>query len=205
MFYKTELYKVEEHPFPPFIPEGTRTLILGTFPTHKKNYQFPFYYSGKDNLFWEIISKVFNHNFKYKEGEIAVTERKQFLTEKKIGITDMLKKCYRYDEKSGDEHLFPIILNDVVGFLGSQTSIERLVFTSRTPINGAWGLFQTLAHQTSLAFDQPSKNGKMLQGTLTLNGKRYINFIPYSPSPRTIKEGRITKGELIDMYKKSLL
>ena len=37
---------VEEHPFPPFLPEGAKVLILGTFPPAAEKRAMDFYYGG---------------------------------------------------------------------------------------------------------------------------------------------------------------
>jgi G:T/U-mismatch repair DNA glycosylase len=71
---KPDIFVIEEHPFKTFVPPNAKYLIVGTFPTHKNNFRFKFFYSGKDNSFWNIIEKVFNHTFKYNEGEKAVEE-----------------------------------------------------------------------------------------------------------------------------------
>ena len=79
---------IESHPFDEFIPKGAKSLIVGSFPpvkltvkdidavsgenrkaylnyfSNKRNIKtvndIDFYYGSRDNLLWEIISKVFN-------------------------------------------------------------------------------------------------------------------------------------------------
>lgn len=47
MFDKVEI--VKEHPFKDYIPINCKYLIIGSFPTHQKNYEttFQFYYAGE--------------------------------------------------------------------------------------------------------------------------------------------------------------
>lgn len=206
MSWNKDSYVIESHPFETFIPPYAEYLIVGTFPTFKDNFRFKFFYSGKDNLFWKIIESVFKHNFNYSEGEKAVEERKTFLIEKRIGITDMHVKCYRKNQFSTDESLFPIILNDVFSLLDKNSSIKRLVLTSRTDVFGALGLLKTYLLQNNLELVQLEKRkDKILQGNFKISNRVIEIMVPYSPSPRLIENGRTTLDELVSMYKLCLL
>ena len=55
---RTEL-PVETHPWPPFIPDGARVLIMGTFPPAPKRWSMDFYYPNPTNDFWRIAGMVF--------------------------------------------------------------------------------------------------------------------------------------------------
>lgn len=181
---RKNVYEIESHPFEPCIPTNAQFLIIGTFPTHRNNLLFPFFYSGKDNSFWNIMEQVFNCTFKNDSGEKAVIERQLFLASKKIGITDMLKMCYRKNCCSTDENLFPIILNDIFSLLDEHKSVRRLVLTSRTEIHGALGLLKTYFLQKGIILDEPVKTrDKMLEGRFNHNGREIEILVPYSPSP----------------------
>lgn len=49
---------VETHPFPPYLPEGARVLIMGTFPPQPKRWAMEFYYPNRTNDFWRIIGLI---------------------------------------------------------------------------------------------------------------------------------------------------
>lgn len=201
MSWKKDTYEIEEHPFETYLPSNAKLLIIGTFPTQKNNFRFKFFYSGKENSFWNIIEKVFKHTFKYNEGEEAVEERKAFLQSKAIGITDMHEKCYRKNNFSTDENLFPIILKDIFTLLDEHSSIKRMLLTSRTEVFGALGLLKTFFMQKGVPFtDLKKRTDKILEGSFIHNGRRIEILIPYSPSSRVLKEGRITLQELVKMY-----
>jgi G:T/U-mismatch repair DNA glycosylase len=199
--YTFDLFEIEDHPFETFVKPNATHLIIGTFPTHIENRKFRFYYSGEDNLFWKVLEKIFEHKFKYYEGEIAETERKKFLESKGIGITDMLLKCYRKNKWSTDENLYPILWNDIFEILDENKLISTLVLTSRSKICGALGLLETLFIQKSIDFEWPNKRkDKILQGSFKYNDREYRVFVPYSPSPRLIKDGITSLIELEFMY-----
>ncbi|MDE6370391.1 MAG: uracil-DNA glycosylase family protein [Duncaniella sp.] len=46
---------LETHPFPPYLPQGAKVLIMGTFPPQPKRWAMEFYYPNRTNDFWRII------------------------------------------------------------------------------------------------------------------------------------------------------
>lgn len=203
MSWTKDKYEIETHPFETFIKPDTKFLVVGTFPTYKENYKdtFNFFYAGKDNNFWKIVEQVFNHTFRYDKGNKAIEERQQFLIEKKIGITDMHEKCYRINNKSGDEFLYPIFLKNIFSLLKQSSSIERIILTSRTEIFGALGLLKTYFLQQGLALEElERRSDKILEGSFKHNGKTINIFVPYSPSPRVLEKGTITLDDVVKMY-----
>jgi G:T/U-mismatch repair DNA glycosylase len=198
-------FSIEDHQFDIVVPSGAKHLIIGTFHTHPDNFSYPFYYSGKENMFWVIMGKVFDHRFSHPNGDLAAEERKRFLLERKIGITDMIKKCYRRNHSSSDTDLFPIILNDILSVLDRHSAIDTLIFTSRTEVFGALGLFKTFLLQKGLELMEPKKRSdRILEAGFARNGRNYKILVPYSPSPRLLKENRTTLAELVSMYKTCL-
>lgn len=196
---------IEDHQFDTFIPEHAKQLIIGTFHTHPQNFRFRFYYSGKDNLFWSIIERVFEKHFIHSNDDLAVTERKNLFREKNIGITDMVQKCYRFNNSSSDENIYPIILRNIFLILEEHTTIDTLIFTSRTEVFGALGLFKTFFLQRGLQLGQITRRtDKILEGHFASSGKNYKILVPFSPSPRLISENRTTIDELVSMYKTCL-
>lgn len=203
---KKDNYVVEKHPFETFVFPGVNTLIIGTFPTYEDNYRYKFFYSGKDNLFWDVMQEVFQEPLKFHANdEHTINERKLFLKNKEIGITDMYQMCYRRNKYSTDENLFPIVLKDVFILLNDYPTIARILFTSRTEVFGAFGLFKTYLLQRNYALPNVfRRSDKILEGKFVFNGKDIKLWVPYSPSPRLIQDGTTTKSELIQMYKTCL-
>lgn len=46
---------IETHPFAPYLPQGAKVLIMGTFPPQPKRWAMEFYYPNRTNDFWRII------------------------------------------------------------------------------------------------------------------------------------------------------
>ena len=50
---------VEKHPWLPFIPDGAKVLVLGSFPPKRIRWSMDFFYPNFNNDFWRIIGLVF--------------------------------------------------------------------------------------------------------------------------------------------------
>ncbi len=53
------LPEIERHPLRPFLPEGARLLMLGSFPPPRKRWCMDFFYPNRSNMMWEIFGLVF--------------------------------------------------------------------------------------------------------------------------------------------------
>ena len=51
--------ELETHPWAPFIPEGARVLVMGTFPPQRKRWSMDFYYPNRTNDFWYMMGLIF--------------------------------------------------------------------------------------------------------------------------------------------------
>lgn len=202
MAYKKDKFEIENHPFGSYIPHGSKYLIVGTFPTHRRNLAFEFFYSGGDNVLWGMLGEVFGYSFEHTKGDKAVTERKQFLDVNNIGMTDMLEKCYRKNNLSTDENLFPIKWMDIFSLLNEYESINRLILTSRGDAIGALGLLKTYFIQNDLVLAEPHmRKDRILEGHFVHRGRKIDVLVPYSPSPRVVEKKLITPAEHVQMYR----
>jgi G:T/U-mismatch repair DNA glycosylase len=195
-------YELEKHPFDgPFIPESATHLVIGTFPTHKVNRIFEFYYSGLGNMFWEVMRKVFRHEeFEYQKKLKATDERKAFLKRHGIGIMDMHELCYRKDGGSQDHFLFNVMLTDVDKVLAAHPTITDLIFTSRTDGVGALGLFQIYQIRKGkpvVKIDIDESDGLKFG-----DYEKYEIWAPYSPSQSSEESNNLGVDGLAKMYRK---
>ncbi|MFT0415233.1 hypothetical protein [Bacteroides thetaiotaomicron] len=192
-------YILEKHPFEAYIPEKAKTLIIGTFPTRKENRKFEFYYANEKNMFWDILGKIFNFQFHFDEGMKAVNERKEFLKDNLIGITDMHLLCYRRKGSSSDEDILHIKLQDIFFLLSQYPSINRLILTSRTEYVGALGLLKIYFMQQDKFLEIPQSATKLIKNTFIYEERTIKIFVPYSTSPKVIKDYGF--DSILDMYK----
>lgn len=198
-------YSVEKgHPYPDLLPLGMKILIIGSFPSKARKY-FEDFYGSRRNQFWPIISSVFRHEFVHKTGSPAAEERRRFLATQLIGLTDMLTACYRYNNLSGDESLFPISWKDILTILDKHPTITRLVFTGRQYITGPLGLFITYLHQLDKEIENLASNRlKNLIGMFYHNSRTIEIMVPYSPSARLAEKPDYDFEHMEKMYRECL-
>ena len=113
---------VESHPFRPFLPEGARLLMLGTFPPAEKRWAMPFYYPNLQNDMWRIVGLCF---FNDKQHFLAADGRhyrqealQQFLTERGIALYDMCTKVIRTTGTASDKDLQVVEQTDLKVLVG---------------------------------------------------------------------------------------
>lgn len=126
--------KIEAHPFNDSIglksiKDNTKKLILGTFPayevTKKNNPRLNFYYGSNDNKFWDLFHEILEI-----KSEITIENIQNYLAVNGFGIIDIIRKCYRKDNKSSaDEDLCFIEFEDIIDIL-KNSKIETIYTTS---------------------------------------------------------------------------
>jgi G:T/U-mismatch repair DNA glycosylase len=96
--------EVETHPFEPFLPEGARLLMLGTFPPSEKRWSVRFYYPNFINDMWRIVGLLFFHD--------------------KDHFVDAAKKCFRLDL------LIPFLQEQGIALFDTAIRIRRTTGTA---------------------------------------------------------------------------
>ena len=81
-------YPNERHPLEPFLPEGGKILMLGSFPPAQKRWSMDFFYPNWINDMWRIIGTVFFYDKEHFiiKGEKKFDKKKivEFCTERGI-------------------------------------------------------------------------------------------------------------------------
>lgn len=100
---------IEIHPFPPFIPEGARVLIMGTFPPQPKRWSMDFYYPNRTNDFWPMMSLIFygSRDALYLPGtkNFDLLRIRKLLTDKGIALNDTGYRIRRLAGNASDKFL----------------------------------------------------------------------------------------------------
>ena len=120
----TENLQIESHPWPPFIPDGARIMILGTFPPGSHRWSMDFYYPNRTNDLWRICGLLFmgNPDALYIKGERRFDKAaiRELVTERRIALGDTARKVRRLKGNASDkflEILTPIPLADVLDMM----------------------------------------------------------------------------------------
>jgi hypoxanthine-DNA glycosylase len=119
----------EQHPFTPFIPLNSETLILGSFPG-KESTQITriddWFYCANRNQFWKILEIVFVKSL------TSLAEKQQLFIENRIAITDIVLSCTRQDNKNSDTNLINKIYNrEAINAIFANNPIKQVLFTSK--------------------------------------------------------------------------
>lgn len=95
-----------------------------------------FCYGSKDGQLWPILNEIFNLNLSFETTEYAVTQRKEFLKEQKIGICDIVESAERLKIDASDLGMKNVVLRDVIGYLKLFKKVDTLLFTGGNSKNG---------------------------------------------------------------------
>lgn len=114
----------ELHPLEPFFPEGTKLLMLGSFPPARKRWKMEFYYPNFQNDMWRIFGWVFFENKEYfltqdrkSFDEVSI---KDFLNRKGIALSDTAREVIRQKGNASDKFL------EIVQSIDLQKVLEQL-------------------------------------------------------------------------------
>lgn len=126
-------FEIETHPFEPFIPEGAKILMLGTFPPKPEKWSMEFYYPNKINDMWRIVGLIFFDNPLYfwdnSNRSFKLQEIKNFLTENKIALYDTGREVIRHKDNASDKHLEIVKPIDLFNMLDNSPDITSVVTT----------------------------------------------------------------------------
>lgn len=105
----TESQPLETHPFPPYLPDNAKVLIMGTFPPQPKRWSMKFYYPNRTNDFWYMMGLLFfgNRRALLKEGtkDFDLPKIKRLLDEKGIALNDTGRRVRRLRDNASDKYL----------------------------------------------------------------------------------------------------
>lgn len=192
----------ELHPWNWFAPENSKALIIGTFPTARKNWSFDFFYPNKTNLFWKVIAQILDTELYYMNGNPATEERKILLRNLNLALTDMGKHIIRFENSSLDENLKVIEYMNIFQILDENPGIEKLIFTSSSGKVSAVKWFSEFLESQGIKHRFPSGK-KPIRSSIEYQGRSIQLVILYSPSPRAAN--RISFEDLVELYKREIV
>jgi G:T/U-mismatch repair DNA glycosylase len=192
----------ESHPWKWFAPEHSKTLIVGTFPTAKRNWKYDFYYPNTANLFWKIMAHIANTELHWFSGEDAVRERKAILEKLSVAVTDMGNRVIRIDGSSLDENIIAIEYMDIFRILDENPEIQTIIFTSSSGKSSAVRWFSEFLKSRSIVHRFPTGK-KPILSEIIYNGRTIRLVIGFSPSPRA--SNRISFENLVEIYRSQIM
>ena len=128
-------FAIEEHPWQPFLPQGCRLLMLGSFPPARKRWCMDFFYPNYINDMWRIFGIVFfgdkQHFVDEERKQFRMDDIIRFLTERGIGLYDTAVAVRRLKNTASDKDLEVVTSTDLdtseSKLLPSGTGVDSLL------------------------------------------------------------------------------
>lgn len=123
----------EVHPLRPFVPEGARVLLLGSFPPPKSRWSMDFFYPNFQNDMWRIMGLIFYND----PAHFVVPDRKRFdygkvvdfCRREGIALYDAAYMVKRLKGNASDNFLKIIEPTDIQSLLGTMPSCTAVAST----------------------------------------------------------------------------
>ena len=126
---------VELHPLQPFLPEGAKLLMLGSFPPQKKRWSMDFFYPNLQNDMWRIFGFIFfgdKDYFLFSDKKAFDKERIIcFLTKKGIALYDTASSVRRLQDNASDKFLEVVEPTDLTCLLQRISDCRAVVTTGQ--------------------------------------------------------------------------
>lgn len=121
------------HPWEPFVPDGARLLIMGTFPPGDHRWAMDFYYPNPTNDFWKVMGIVFCGDAFALYDRVSRSYRlediKRVLTKRHIAMNDTAHKVIRLKGNASDKFLQIVEPVDLAGLLELGPDISAVCTT----------------------------------------------------------------------------
>ena len=126
---------IEQHPLRPFLPEGARLLMLGSFPPPKHRWAMDFFYPNRSNMMWEIFGLVFfgdSQRLVDAENKTFRLEAiKALLEDRGIAIFDTASAVRRLSGNASDKDLEIVEKTDIPALLSQIPHCHEIVCTGQ--------------------------------------------------------------------------
>ena len=100
---------IETHPFPPYIPDHAKLLIMGTFPPGPHRWAMDFYYPNPTNDFWKMMGLIFYNDagrlYDRTTRQYDLSEIKSLLDRTGIALNDTGYRIRRLKGNASDKFL----------------------------------------------------------------------------------------------------
>jgi G:T/U-mismatch repair DNA glycosylase len=127
--------ETENHPLPPFFPEGAKILMLGSFPPKKERWKMDFFYPNFQNDMWRIFGLVFfDDKEHFLSADLTTFNEpaiRTFLTEKGFALWDTAMEVKRQKDNASDKFLEVIQVIDLEKTLALLPECEAIVITGQ--------------------------------------------------------------------------
>lgn len=170
----TETISTERHPLLPFMPDGARLLMLGSFPPPRARWSMDFFYPNLQNDMWRIFGLILHNDRDAFVDTVArrfrLDEIIAMLTHLGIALYDTATEVRRLRGNASDNHLEVVLPTDVKEILHAlpecravcttgQKATETLCATFSCPVPALAGSVDfTLGERALTLYRMPSSS-----------------------------------------------
>lgn len=147
---------IEIHPLQPFVPDGARLLMLGSFPPKRERWSMEFFYPNRQNDMWRVMGLLFaddKTHFEEPSGRGFDRERiVDFCNDIGLAIYDAATEVRRLKDNASDQFLEIVKPTNIEELLHQMPLCRAIVATGQKAA-------ETVAAQ--LGCDVPSVGGSV--------------------------------------------
>lgn len=131
---------VERHPLDPFLPEGARIVILGSFPPKRERWSMEFFYPNWINDMWRLAGLIFFADRDYFVAEDETGQKIKrfdkdrivgFCASRGIALYDTACEVRRLKDNASDKFLEVVRHTDLRALLAAIPRCEAVVTTGQ--------------------------------------------------------------------------
>lgn len=123
----------EMHPLEPFLPEGARLLMLGSFPPKRERWSMDFFYPNWINDMWRIVGLLFfddRHHFEIaSEKRFDKEQIVEFCSSRGLALFDAASAVRRLQDNASDKFLEVVTQTDIRSLLDRCPTLRAIVTT----------------------------------------------------------------------------
>lgn len=127
--------KTELHPLEPFLPEGARLLMLGSFPPKRERWSMDFYYPNFQNDMWRIFGLAFfgdkDHFLDADRRRFDERALRDFLARKGVALCDTARSIVRRKDNASDKFLEVTETVDLASLLNRVPACRAVAVTGQ--------------------------------------------------------------------------
>lgn len=139
--------RIERHPFRPFLPEGARIVMCGTFPPKRDKWSMDFFYPNFYNDMWRIFGLIFfndrNRFFDLESKTVDKAGIQKMLQDHRIGIGETVSEAIRTRDNASDKFLEIVTPVDLPALLAKVPECKAIVTTGEKAASVIAGLTAT--------------------------------------------------------------
>lgn len=153
--------------FAPVVDEGSRVLILGSYPS-PKSFEERFYYGHPHNRFWPLMANLLQQNVPQ-----STTEKEELILQNRLALWDVLESCTI--RGASDATITDVVVNDI-GSLVEKYSIQAVFCNGGT----AYKYYQRYCAKLTLAvYSMPSTSPANARFTIEKLIESWRVILPY--------------------------